>query len=88
MKKIFFLSALLCASLMAWATPAVYTGTPFSGNLNTYTYNIAYTVTYNDDYSLTFTAEFTGTSKSVTPAVATTVSAAHVVALSASSATI
>ena len=60
MKKLSILFAFLCMSMMSWAT-AVYTGTPFSGDLNGYTYNIAYTVTYNDDYSITFTAEFTGT---------------------------
>ncbi len=60
MKKLFFLTALLCASMMSWAA-AVYTGTPFSGSINTYTYNIAYTVTYNDNHTLTFEAVFTGT---------------------------
>lgn len=66
MKKITFIFALLCASVMGMRAEAVYTGVPFSGAFGDYDYNIAYTITYDDNHNLTFAAEFTGSFQNTT----------------------
>lgn len=60
MKKITFLFALLCASVMSLRAAASYSGN-IAGELNSYTYDIDYVITYTDNHTLTFTADFTGT---------------------------
>ena len=60
-KKLTILFALLCASMMSWAEPVTYTGTGFSGAINSYTYDIGYSITYDDDHHLTFKVTLDGT---------------------------
>ena len=66
MKKLTLLFALLCASVMGWATPVTYTGAGFSGTINSYNYDIAYSITYDDDHHLTFNVTLDGTFKETT----------------------
>ncbi len=60
-KKITLLFALLCVSMMGWAEPVTYTGAGFSGAINSYTYDIGYSITYDDDHHLTFNVTLDGT---------------------------
>ena len=60
-KKLTLLFALLCASVMGWAEPVTYTGAGFSGAINSYTYDIGYSITYDDDHHLTFNVTLDGT---------------------------
>ena len=59
-KKLTLLFALLCASVMGWAEPVTYTGAGFSGAINSYTYDIGYSITYDDDHHLTFNVTLDG----------------------------
>lgn len=59
--KLYLLFALLCASMMTWAGPVTYTGAGFSGAINSYTYDIGYSITYDDDHHLTFNVTLDGT---------------------------
>ncbi len=61
MKKLTLLFALLCVSMMGWAEPVTYTGAGFSGAINSYTYDIGYSITYDDDHHLTFNVTLDGT---------------------------
>lgn len=63
MKKLSFLFALLCITMLSWAAPVTYTGAGFSGAINGYSYDIDYSITYDDDHHLTFNATLTGTFK-------------------------
>lgn len=63
MRKFLFIIAFLCASVMGWATPVTYTGAGFSGTINSYNYDIDYSITYDDDHHLTFNATLTGSFK-------------------------
>ena len=60
-KKLTLLFALLCASVMGWAEPVTYTGAGFSGAINSYTYDIGYSITYDDDHHLTLNVLLDGT---------------------------
>ena len=63
MKKLTFLFALLCTSMLGWATPATYTGAGFSGAINGYSYDIDYSITYDDEHHLTFNVTLDGSFK-------------------------
>ena len=60
MRKITFLLALLCVSMMGWATPATYTGAGFAGAIKGYSYDIDYSITYDDEHHLTFNVTLNG----------------------------
>lgn len=60
-KKLTLLFALLCVSMMGFAEPVTYTGAGFSGAINSYTYDIGYSITYDDDHHLTFNVTLDGT---------------------------
>ena len=66
MRKITFLLALLCVSMMGFAEPVTYTGAGFSGAINSYTYDIGYSITYDDDHHLTFNVTLDGTFQETT----------------------